>query len=204
MSTIKKLLFFIVIILVLNILIYWRALVTLEFDNLVFAECARNSGRTSAALNLTMLMMIGFYGSKRIFMNPAKVSTFRILATLFTVNHLVHFFFVSLNFKSQHTPLEISENIHGFVTFISIILFPFAVWTIKSINTTFGILIVIHLTNVTFLISKTFYGRYNHEDPAYLHRIGVLVMIGAVLYMLYGTLKEIFSSRRTVQSGKPE
>ena len=79
---------------------------TIEDVDLVFGECARNSGRTSAALNLAILLMIGYFGLKKIYKEDDKKNVFRILITLFAVNHLIHFYFVAQNFKSQLLELD--------------------------------------------------------------------------------------------------
>ncbi|MFT5780629.1 MAG: hypothetical protein ACI837_003592 [Crocinitomicaceae bacterium] len=163
---------------------------TIEDVDLVFGECARNSGRTSAALNLAILFMLGYFGLKTIYKRENKRNTFRILMTLFAINHLIHFFFVSQNFKSQLLELDISHNIHGFITFIFILILPIILWAIKNLNWVLYFGIILHLFNVTYFIGDTFYGRVNPEDPAYLHRAGILVMIAALLYILYRVFRE--------------
>lgn len=97
----------IVFTLFFNILIYFRADSTIEGFEKVLAECARNSGRVSAALNLVLLFMLGHFGLKRIYRDESKKSTFRILITLFAVNHLIHFLFVSQYFDSRLWELNI-------------------------------------------------------------------------------------------------
>jgi hypothetical protein len=185
-----KLPLFITSIIVLNILIYYRAYLTIEPIDTIFAECARNSGRTSAAINLITLFMVGYFGLKTIYNEKIKIFFFRTLIILFAVNHLIHFFFVSQNFKLQDMELSIWDNLHGFITFLCLVLLPVLLYLIKRLNKMTYSLILIHLFNVTYLISKSFYVRYKPEDPAYLHRIGVLIMIIALLYILYRVYKE--------------
>lgn len=182
--------FFIVSIFCLNILIYYRAKLTIEPVELIFAECARNSGRTSAALNLFLLFMLGHFGLKRIYRENFKKNVFQLLITLFAVNHLIHFFFVWQNFNSQVTELNVSHNLHGFITFICLLLLPVAVFSFKKLNKMLYIFVLIHFLNVTYFISDTFYSRYKPVDPAYLHRLGILVMFGAILYVLYRAYAE--------------
>ncbi len=190
MLTKSKLPLLVTFILLLNVLIYFRAAATIVPADWIFGECARNSGRTSALINLILLFMLGHYGLKAIYKEKRKLNAFRILLTLFAVNHLIHFFFVSQNFRVQFMDLNLSNNIHGFITFILVILVPIVVWRAKQLTNLLYFGVILHIINVTYFIAITFYGRYKPEDPAYLHRIGVLVMIGAVLYVLYRMFME--------------
>ncbi len=191
MLTKAKLPLLIASILLLNLIIYIRAVLTIEEANMVFAECARNSGRTSAAINLVLLFMLGHFGLKAIFNEEIKKNVFRVLLTLFAVNHVVHFFFVSQNFKSQLLDLDIATNLHGVITYFFILALPVVVWTYKKLNPVLYFGILLHLFNVTYIIGDTFYGRYKPSiDAAYLHRMGVVIMIGALLYALYRVFRE--------------
>lgn len=178
----------IALIIILNILIYyWAYLIEPETK---FAECARNSGRISAAINLILLLMLGHLGLKTIYKEPSKMNIFQNLIMLFTINHLIHFFFVSQNFKSQATDLNISDNLHGFLTFIALILMPIIVYTFKKLSPILYGFILIYFFNITYFISISFYARYKPEDPAYLHRIGIIIMIIALFYILFRVFKE--------------
>lgn len=201
MLTKTKLPLLIALVLFLNVLIYFRAAATIVPTDWVFGECARNSGRTSALINLILLFMLGHYGLKAIFRNNRKLEAFRVLLILFAVNHLIHFFFVSQNFRVQFMDLNLSSNIHGFITFILVILVPIVVWRAKQLTNVLYYGIILHIINVTYFIAITFYGRYKPEDPAYLHRIGVVVMVGAVLYLLYRVHAERSVSYVAVNKG---
>lgn len=178
----------ILFILILNALIYWRASAVHEPALEMFAECARNSGRTSAAINLIMLLFLGRFGLKDVFGDANKKSWFFWLASLFCVNHLLHFVFVSQNFNLHHEALIWTDHIHGVILYLGLVALPFAIYFFKKMNPILYVLILAHLLNVTYMISITFWGRYKPVDPAYMHRIGVGVMILAVLYLLYRSL----------------
>lgn len=178
------------LIIILNILIYCRA-IAIEPAERVFAECARNSGRTAAAINLILLFMLGHYGLQTIYQEKLKKNLFQILIVLFTINHLIHFFFVFQNFNIQAMELNVFDHLHGFITFISLIIIPFIVLFFKKLSVPLYAFIIAHFFNVTYFISISFYARYKPEDPAYLHRIGVVVMILALLYVLYRTIIEM-------------
>ena len=184
-------------IILLNALIYLRAVSTIEDSDLIFGECARNSGRTSAALNLALLFMLGYFGLRTIFNEEIKKKVFRILISLFAVNHLIHFFFVSQYFKDQFLELDISHNLHGFITFICVLILPVILWSTKKLNKLLYFVTLIHFFNVTYFISITFYSRVKPEDQAYLHQFGILIMIGLLFFILYRVIRENFSKFQT-------
>ncbi len=158
--------------------------------DLVLAKCARNSARTSAAINLLTLFFLGYFGLKIIYKDEYKKNVFRILITLFAVNHLIHFFFVSQLYDLRLMQVEISHNLHGFITYLSILLLPLILWVFKNLNRLLYTIILLHIFNVTYFICISFYGRYKPIDPAYLHRLGILIMIGTVIYILYRVYRE--------------
>jgi hypothetical protein len=169
--------------------IYLWAIWTTEAE-FVFDKCARNSGRVSSMINLTILLMIGYYGFKKIYLDDKKKDTFRILITLFAVNHLVHFFYVFQNFKSHSLELSLSENMHGFITFIFILVVPIILWLYNNLNAVFYAGITLHLFNVSYFIMKTFYSKVKPGKPAYHNQLGIVVTIIALLYILFRFFRE--------------
>jgi hypothetical protein len=134
--------------------------------------------------------MVGYYGLKGIYLDDKKKDAFRILITLFAVNHLMHFFYVYQNFKHHTTPLSIAENLHGFITFICIIILPFILWTVKNLNRVLYFVIILHLFNVSYFINKTFLGKVKPDHPAYHNQFGIVVITAACLYVLYRVFRE--------------
>jgi|AntRauTorckE5430_2_1112549.scaffolds.fasta_scaffold55473_1 hypothetical protein len=178
--------FFVLAVFCLNILIYVRALLTIEPDNIIFLECVRNSGRTSAGLNLLILLIIGHWGLKTIYNDRYKKKVFLLLFLLFAVNHLIHLFFIVQHFIVQERELlGITYNMRALITFMCIILIPLILIRFRKLNKILYAIILAHIFNVTYLISELFYARYKPFDPAYIHRIGVVIMIGSILYILY-------------------
>lgn len=151
----------------------------------VFNKCARIAARISSVLILIPLLMVGYYGLKQIYADDKKKVSFLILITLFTLNHLIHFLFIILNFKSHAMILSISDNLHGFITFIFITLIPFILWTNKHLTRLLYFTILLHLLNISYFIIKTFWGKVKPEHPAYHNQFGVVVMTAACLYILY-------------------
>ncbi len=199
MLTKNRLPLLIVLILCIELLIYlWAAwTATLDRSNFfaieaefIFAKCARNSGRVSSAIILTTLLMIGYYGLKEIYRDEKKKETLRILITLFTINHLVHFIFVVQNFKSISKPFLVSDNTHGFITFIFIALIPIILWTVKNLSRTLYAAIILHLFNVSYFMCKTFLGKVKPDHPAYHNQFGIFALTTACIYVLFSIFRE--------------
>lgn len=199
MLTKNKLPLLIALILCLESLIYlwsyWTS--TLDTSNFfaiesefIFDKCARNSGRVASAINLIILLMIGYFGIKHIYHDYNKKDKFRVLITLFAVNHLVHFFFVFQTFKHHTMTLNISENMHGFITFICIHLIPIILWTFKNLSKVLYISIILHLFNASYFIMETFYNKITPDKPAYHNQFGIAVTSSVCIYILYRVFRE--------------
>jgi hypothetical protein len=178
-----------VLIVCLEVCICLWANLTTETE-FVFDKCARNSGRLSSLLHLTLLLMIGYFGLKKIYFDESKKDQFRVLVTLFAFNHLVHFLFVLLNFRHHAIELKISDNKHGFFTFICILIIPVIIWTFKKMNTILYFLILFHLFNVSYFIMETFYHKIKPDKPAYHNQLGILVTGSVLLYISYRMFRE--------------
>ena len=195
----RRILLLIVLIICLESLIYLWAYWTSTFDKSNFFaiesefitdKCARNSGRVSSFINLTILLMIGYYGLLAIYSDEKKRDQLCILVTLFAVNHLTHFLFVFLNFKNHHLHLEASKNLQGFIIFLCVVALPIALWSVKKMNQVLYFLIILHLFNASYFIMETFYNKITPEKPAYHNQFGILVTSLALLYVLYGVFRE--------------
>src|ERR1017187_2055862 len=106
----KRIPLYIAIICCLEVVIYFWAVWRTETE-FIFNKCARNSGRVSSAIILIVLVMVGYYGLKKIYLDDKKKDSFRILITLFAINHLVHFFYVYQSFKHHSLELSVAENL---------------------------------------------------------------------------------------------
>ncbi len=189
MLTKKRLPLLIAFIFVLEVVIYLWAVWVTE-PEFVINKCARNAGRASEALNLAILMMVGYYGLKQIYADDKKKDTFIILMTLFAVNHLIHFFFVYQNFKKHAMVLDISDNKHGFVTFICIVLMTIALWILKDLSKVFYIFILVHLFNVSYFIMDTLNNKIKSDIITFHYKFGIVITSSALLYVLYRVFRE--------------
>jgi hypothetical protein len=201
MLTKQKLPLLIVCICCIEILIYLWAVWTSTFDEsnffaiqseFIFDKCARIAARISSVLILVILLLVGYYGLKSIYEEEKKKESFLVLITLFSFNHLIHLFFVILRFSSHGElinlagPIDMGGTIHGFVTFISIILIPFILWNYKNLNKLLYFVIILHLLNISGFIIKTFLSKVKLPDhPAYHNQAGIVVITAACIYILY-------------------
>ncbi|HUM46649.1 MAG TPA: hypothetical protein PLD84_06970 [Chitinophagales bacterium] len=201
MLTKKRLPLLIALICCVEVSIYLWAVWTSTFDAtnffavqpaFVYDKCARLSGRISAFLILITLSMVGYYGLKNIYAHDKKRNSFRVLITLFTFNHLIHLLFVILRFRSHDElltldgPVHIGGTVHGFITFIFLIIIPFILWNYQNLNKVLYFVIILHLFNISGFIIKTFLGKVKPPDhPAYHNQFGVAVITAACVYILY-------------------
>lgn len=199
MLTKNKLPLLIALIIFVEVFIYFWAFWTSTLNEsnffaiqseFIFDKCARNSGRVASALNLIILLMIGYFGLQKIYLDNTKKDKFRVLITLFAVNHLIHFFFVFQTFKHHTMTLDISENKHGFITFICIQLMPILLWTCRNLNKVLYVSIILHLFNVSYFIMETFYTKIKPDKPAYHNQFGIAVTTAACVYILYRVFRE--------------
>ena len=201
----KRIPLLIALICIIEILIYLWAVwtTTLNRSNFfsieplfIFNKCARNSGRISSTIILISLLMVGYYGLKEIYRDNKKKDTFRILITLFGINHLIHFLFLYLTSKTNGVPLNLAEPIHlggtlhGFITFIFIIILPIILWTTKYLNKLLYFVILLHLFNVSCFIIRTFWGKIKPDHPAYHNQFGIALITAACIYILYRVFRE--------------
>ena len=163
----------------------------------VFDKCARLSGRISSALILTSLLMVGYYGLKKIYADEKKKESFLVLITLFTCNHLIHLLFVILRFRSHGEsislagPVDIGGTLHGIITFASVVIIPFILWKYKYLNKLLYFVIILYLFNISSFIVKTFRGKIKPpEHPAYHNQLGIVLITAACIYILYRVYQE--------------
>ncbi len=206
MLTKKRIPLLIALICCIELSIYLWAVWTTSFDmnnffaitpEFIFDKCARNAGRISSFIFLISLLMVGYYGLKKIYADDKKKDSFLILITLFSFNHLIHLLFVILRYRSHGEsitlsgPIEVGGIIHGFITFIFIIIIPFILWSFKYLNKLFYFVIILHLFNISCFIIKTFSGKVKPPDhPAYHNQSGIVIITAACLYILYRVYQE--------------
>lgn len=201
MLTIQRLPLLFAIIFCIEISIYLWAVWTSTFDSsnffgitpeFIFDKCARNAGRVSSFLILIPLLLVGYYGLKKVYFDDNKKEAFQVLIALFAFNHLIHLIFVLLRFHHHGLAIRFDESlniggiIHGFITFFLIFLMPFLLWFNKILTRYLYTLVILHLLNVNLFIIKTFIGKINPPThPAYHNQLGVVVFTLTSLYILY-------------------
>ena len=104
---------------------------------------------------------------------------------MFAINHVIHFYFVSRNFEIHNRSVGILDNLHGFITYLLILIAPVIAFFYRNLNHLLYTFFILHIINVTYFIGISFYGRIKPIDPNYMHQIGIFIMISAVLLMLF-------------------
>lgn len=185
-----RIIFLILAICCIELGIYLWAVYTIEPFDFIFGKAARNSGRLSAALNLTIIAALGYYGLKKIYADEQKKELFKLLVTIFAINHLIHFIFIFQNFKLRSENLDLTENAVGVYTFIVILLLPIFLWTIKNLNPILYLGVIIFIFSSTYFMILTFLGKISPEGPHYLHQIGIGIMILGLASILFRIVLE--------------
>ncbi len=186
---------FILIIFCLEVLIYvWSAwTANLKKDNyfaishqVIFEKCARNSGRVSALLNLVILLVVGYFGLKQIYSDKEKFDIFFNLITILTINHLIHFFYISRNFKRKSLKIKLSQEKRGIITYICITLFPILIWYFKNLNIVLYICIMLHLLNVSYVFILALKTKIRYKSKITIHnRFGIIATIAAWIFVVF-------------------
>ncbi len=196
----KSLYLFLAIVFFVELIIYLWAIwtTTLDVDNFfntqpkfVFDKCARLAGRVSSALILATMLMVGYYGLKKIFADEHKKNAFLILLSSFSFNHLIHLLYVILRFRSHEESISLNDpdvggTIHGAFTFALIVICPLVLWNCKRLNGFLYTFVIFHLLNISVFTVKTFLGKVKPpENPAYHNQLGIFLITTACLYILY-------------------
>ena len=196
----KQILLYTITLLLVEVLIYlWAAWTsTLESSNFfaiepafIFDKAARNSGRISSAINLAMAVMLVYYGFSKIYANPKLKDRFRLLITLFAINHCTHFLFVYQNFSHHQMNLSIGENLHGFITFIGLLTMPFIVWIFAKPNKILFSIILINLLNQSYFIMETFFNKIKPDKPAYHNQFGIYITALVLIMVVFKFIGEL-------------
>ncbi|MBI1288750.1 MAG: hypothetical protein GC178_14375 [Flavobacteriales bacterium] len=210
MLTRKRLPFSVALILILELSIYLWSVWTSTLDpdsffaiepQFIWDKCARLAGRVSTAMILIALLMVGYYGLRKIYGDEKKKESFLVLLTLFTCNHLIHLLFVILRFRSHGEslglggPVTLGGMLHGAITFASIIVVPFILWNYKHLSRLLYGSIILYLLNISSFIVKTFFDKVAPpEHPAYHNQLGIALIIAGCMYVLYRTYIENMQS----------
>jgi hypothetical protein len=187
------------LILGLELLIYlWAAWTsTLKNDNYfaisnqqIFEKSARNSGRASALLNAILLVYIGYWGLEQIYLSKERFDLFLVLANIIAINHLIHFFYISRNFKRQSLKIKFKQEKRGIFTYVCITAFPLFIWYFNRLNAPVYLLILLHLYNVSYVFVMALYSKITVNAKITIHnKFGMLVTTVAWLFMMFRVLQ---------------
>lgn len=159
--------------------------------NKIFEKCARNSGRVSALLNVLILIMIGQNGLVKIYSSDETYSSFLNLVSLFTLNHLIHFGYISSNFKRQSLKLKLNEEKRGIFTYVCITIFPIFIYACRHLNLAIYLIILLHLYNVSYVFVMALYTKIRVKSKITIHnKFGMATTIASWMLLLYSVLMD--------------
>ena len=158
----------------------------------IFEKCARNSGRVSAMLNVLILMMIGHFGLQKIYSTQEHFLSFFDLVSLFTLNHLIHFGYISRNFKRQSMKIKFQEEKRGIFTYICITIFPIFLWYFRNLNIWTYIIILMHLLNVSHVFVMALNTKIRVKSKITIHnKLGMFTTVVSWIYVVYSVVMDV-------------
>jgi hypothetical protein len=157
----------------------------------IFEKCARNSGRISAILNVIILLFVGYWGLEQIYLTKKHFDMFLILVNILTINHLIHFYYISRNFKRQSLKIKFKQEKRGIFTYICITAFPLFVWYFNHLNAVVYIIILLHLYNVSYVFVMALYSKITVNAQITIHnKLGMFVTTAAWAFLMYRVFVE--------------
>ncbi len=161
-----------------------------------FQLAARYSARVSFLLFVGILCWTGIKGVKHIYLNEKNRILFVSLLFLLALNHLIHFYFLSMNFEVRGMDLREFKNLPGAVAYIVLTLSPFFLWNKQELTRSRYQIILVGFTLVTLLFIGTYIKRLNQEleipISSYL-LIGNLAVLSALVVV---NILRIFTENR--------
>ncbi|WP_151997458.1 MULTISPECIES: hypothetical protein [unclassified Imperialibacter] len=132
-----------------------------------FQLAARYSARVSFLLFAGILCWTGIRGLKHIYAEEQRRQLFVSLLFLLALNHLIHFYFLAMNFETRGMELREFKNLPGAVAYIVLTLSPFFLWNKKELTRSRYQIIISGFALVTALFIGTYVKRslQNLEIP---------------------------------------
>lgn len=150
---------------------FWEVLIFVysgwvtEDITMQYRLAARYSARTSHTIVLVALIMMSRYGLTVIFSEENKRKWFYNLLALFSLNHIIHFYFLATNFRVNQMELLSPRTLGGGTVYVFIIIMPFLIYNSRTLTKAQYIGILAYFSAVLFVILKTFSDRITMPLP---------------------------------------
>ncbi|MEM9142380.1 MAG: hypothetical protein AAGA86_05285 [Bacteroidota bacterium] len=161
-----------------------------EDITLQYRLAARYSARTSHTLVLVTLIYMFRNGLSLIFSNESKRVIYFNLVALFSLNHIIHFYFLATNFRVNQMELISARTLGGAVVYTLIIAMPFLLYRVKKLSRFSYWGILNFWAAVVFVILATFFDRIRNPVPDTTPLLYYYVLMGVFVLVVVLNLKK--------------
>lgn len=158
----------------------------------IFQLAARYSARVSLLLVIAILLWTGTRGLRHIYGTDQRREWFVALVGGLSLNHLIHFYFLAMNFQARGLYLLEIKNLPGAVAYLVIVIAPFYLWHKTELTPKLHRTILIASVPVLFVFTGTYVKRLGQDLNLPIAKallVGnlllLLVLIGLNVYRIF-------------------
>jgi len=122
------------VIVIIELIIYFWTKNKTTVDPEFYLLTSRYSARVSFAMIIYALYWVASDGLYKIFSSPKALKNFKILVAMLMLNHLIHFYFLFMNYSVTAQSLIRVKSAFGFLGYLAIIILPLKIHGKKALN----------------------------------------------------------------------
>lgn len=184
-----------IIILVELIIFFWSAYIS-DTDTMSFQLAARYSARVSFFLILTILFRTGRSGLNTIYQEEGRRGNYLQLIVLFSINHLIHFFYLSMNLWFNNLSIINGRNVIGALAYVAIVFAPFCLWRRRVMSRRLYSVIYSFLFGITAIFFVTYLGRLSKDVPQPSSKLFFIFCLITIVSLAILNVYRIWTERR--------
>jgi len=186
----------VLIVLIELVIYFWTNSITTEKTEF-YLLTSRYSARISFAMIIYFLFWTGSEGLPKIFGNPRLLRNFKILAMMLMLNHLIHFYLLSMNYWVNDLSLIRPKSAFGFIGYLAIILLPIFLWKKQELTRS----VYRSIKTYLFIISGICLGKYiERVVDVSCGEVDFLILVFVIFLavgMIWNVVRIIIDSRRS-------
>jgi hypothetical protein len=160
---IKRAVGFSILIAAAEAVVYTWACTVSPNDTMYFTLAARYSARISFLIFASLLCWMGISGLKTIYANENKRQLFVCILFSLALNHLIHFYFLAMNFEANGLELIVFKNLPGAATYVVLTVAPLLLWNKTDLTKRRYRMILSGFAMVSVLFIGTYIKRFSQE-----------------------------------------
>jgi len=177
---------------------FWTSSITEDLD-ILYSLLARYSARISFVLLCLLGTWIAGIGLNNIFLNPSKRSLLLGGITAFTINHLIHYYFLYQNFQVSGLDISSKYISFGALGYLILTIAPIVLWRWKSLTLTRYYTINAFVISMISICIFTYFSRFGRELPLSTPMWLFSVMIGSGILVITLMIGRIIKERKTIR-----